>query len=900
MCLKRLLAGREGLIQISRYGRVIVVLCSLFLADFLIGSAYAQLVSTPTIRHMQSALLPIAAPGSSFQNTVLPARYDQQLGMTFVEDFVSLAYNVTAVDQTDPYGYGPAYLLNGLSNRGYWYQVGLSYNWPYAGISGYNQGFAFNYQVFAPNQSAVYPRNGGGGLQAFSGPVNSGDKVLLVLSFYEDVVVMYAEDWNTSAYAMQVFSAEGAEYFEGSPYEPANYNGFFTGLMTEWYHPQPYYGDQCKATYSNDDFALSAAWMWMDEYDPYNYSWTGAWFSNTVGPVDFSQNSTQLHSFTFGGIIESCNAYEFNTGSIIPLPTSITLIPASQTVPLSGSNDFAVWYVLHGRQMATHARGGTLTLSADNGTYVVVSGISSGSSSTESWVLNSHASNVTVASGSDVTSVYYDLLAQLASYTVSGGGNPPDVTITYYTAPEDASSQHALTRMDVSIPSSTYQTIMVARGSTVSMPSSISNNSQERWAMNGSSTWTITSANQMPARIVYQRQFLLSFAGAQLSWQWINAGTTTEVTLLGVSERTAGSGQRVTSYTVDDAAPTFIQPTTGMVTIPIFMNSPHKVSINLIKQFQMSLNVSIAKNVAYITPPTINDDDYWYDQGTAVKLVLKSVLDRVSGVGERLESYSVSGVVTNVAEVNPITVLNLSAISSPETVNGKTIGQHQINITSGFLASITDPPIPGDAGWYDAGSLVTAVFNYSWNYIQEQSRTNAIGYAISEGGMTSLNRLGNGTFPVQITVTAPRNVSIYSVTQHVLSFSGGFNVVPSNISPTKDSFFDAGTYVTLATDSTWKLANESTKQRITGYTLDGTETNFNGTETAKLTTSEIYFDSPHELVFKSITIVPSLLTLEVPANLVALTLIIAIVIIVTVAVTLIIARRGKLDSKRKK
>jgi hypothetical protein len=94
---------------------------------------------------MQSTGLPIATSESAIQKTMLPAKYDQQLGMTFCEDFSSLAYNVTAVDQTDPYGYGPAYLLNGLSNEGYWYQVGISYNWPYSGINGYSQGFAFNF-----------------------------------------------------------------------------------------------------------------------------------------------------------------------------------------------------------------------------------------------------------------------------------------------------------------------------------------------------------------------------------------------------------------------------------------------------------------------------------------------------------------------------------------------------------------------------------------------------------------------------------------------------------------------------------------------------------------------------------------------------------------------------------
>ena len=42
---------------------------------------------------------------------------------------------------------GPAYLLNGLTSAGYWYQVGLSWNWAELN-GGYDAGFHFNYNVF--------------------------------------------------------------------------------------------------------------------------------------------------------------------------------------------------------------------------------------------------------------------------------------------------------------------------------------------------------------------------------------------------------------------------------------------------------------------------------------------------------------------------------------------------------------------------------------------------------------------------------------------------------------------------------------------------------------------------------------------------------------------------------
>jgi hypothetical protein len=77
--------------------------------------------------------------------------YDEQIGATFTQSFTALAYNVTAVEQTDPIsGDGPAYLLNGLSNSAFWYQVGLSWNWNPGTNPG--TGFAMSYEVFDPQQ----------------------------------------------------------------------------------------------------------------------------------------------------------------------------------------------------------------------------------------------------------------------------------------------------------------------------------------------------------------------------------------------------------------------------------------------------------------------------------------------------------------------------------------------------------------------------------------------------------------------------------------------------------------------------------------------------------------------------------------------------------------------------
>ena len=69
---------------------------------------------------------PLGSGSLTLVSTPSP-NYDVQEVMVFAQSYSQLEFNVTAVAQCDANGYGPAYLLNGLSNTGYWYQVGI--NW---------------------------------------------------------------------------------------------------------------------------------------------------------------------------------------------------------------------------------------------------------------------------------------------------------------------------------------------------------------------------------------------------------------------------------------------------------------------------------------------------------------------------------------------------------------------------------------------------------------------------------------------------------------------------------------------------------------------------------------------------------------------------------------------------
>jgi hypothetical protein len=239
--------------------------------------------------------------------------YDEQIGLTFVQNFPAISFNVTASNQTDSNQYGPAFLVNGLTDAGYWYQVGLAYDWPYVN-GGYEGGFNFVYEVFDPNGDSVFPSSGGGGLSSFNGSVNNGDLVRLGLSFSGNNVTMGASDLTTGAAASQTYSNESASTFVGLTSSFANGNGYFSGLMTEWYHVNPYSGNEAQVTYFDNSSALTQAWMWTDEWDPSNPYWSGAWIAYTASPVQYGSNPNQLQEFSSHNATEYSDAYLFLTG----------------------------------------------------------------------------------------------------------------------------------------------------------------------------------------------------------------------------------------------------------------------------------------------------------------------------------------------------------------------------------------------------------------------------------------------------------------------------------------------------------------------------------------------------------------------------------------------------------
>ena len=129
----------------------------------------------------------------------------------------------------------PAYLLNGYTNAGNWYQIGISNIW-----GGNFSRFDFFVQFWTAAQLNMIGDPGplNPYTLVFNLPIMSNDLVNMSMSINGSNITTTMYDKNSSSVAVVYKYPVNGTYFIG---KQSNYdgNGAFTGVMTEWYNPLP-------------------------------------------------------------------------------------------------------------------------------------------------------------------------------------------------------------------------------------------------------------------------------------------------------------------------------------------------------------------------------------------------------------------------------------------------------------------------------------------------------------------------------------------------------------------------------------------------------------------------------------------------------------------------------------
>lgn len=567
-------------------------------------------------------------------------------------------------------------------------------------------------------------------------------------------------------------------------------------------------------------------------------------FINGEVTVTLEPGSYSLDVYS-GASLFTAGKYTLTAGELLELHTPLGITPLTLSFSITGGGSGysapTLTYVYNGAAQ-TASLGTTPTVyDLDSGSAWSVTPQLPGSTGTERWETSQSTAGI-ASSPQGETIAYYHQYQETVSFSVAGGGSG-------YSPPSLAGQQFgsSVTLPIGSSPVAYWLDSDTAYSATNPLGGSTST---ERWFAPGHQG-TVTGADSVA--IAYAHQYLLTLTGGSLGSQWYDSGTEAVVTEPDTYGRSSGTGQRVTYFELDSGQQTPVAPYAGNFTVPVVMDAPHAISFTSVTQYEVTLDATAAQALSSITPPTVSGDSYWYDSGSQVSVALDGTWGRSAGVGERLVSYSVNGGgLVPVDSVGPVTVLALPAISSPQLVAGRSTTQFLLDTSGGSLASISPTPISGDAGWYDSQTVVTAVYDYSWNGSEGQSRLNAISYSVDRGEANVLARRGNGTFPVTVTMDAQHQIGIGSVAQYLFAYSGGFNVTLSSASPTADGFYDANSSVTVTSNYVGDVIANQEREVLTGYALDSATKGTPQNDTGTFTTPPIVFDTYHTLAFQSV------------------------------------------------
>jgi hypothetical protein len=249
--------------------------------------------------------------------------YDEQAGFTFDQNFTAITAYIVATPLSDPGGFGAGLFLNGLTDKGWWYQVGVAYDWPNQDFSSAIPGFSFVYDAFEPSGESVVSsfNNGTPNLTAFLPQVRAGDIVMLSISINGSNIHLKALDLRTGLYAEATYNSSGATKFVGLR-EVSNQMGYFTGVMTEWYRTN---SSIISLSEGQADYWLgetvNQGTLWADEYLLQNF--TTIHYSSS-GLLNLT--SQAMVKFSLGPLFVLADSVHVITGSL-ELTASITAPP---------------------------------------------------------------------------------------------------------------------------------------------------------------------------------------------------------------------------------------------------------------------------------------------------------------------------------------------------------------------------------------------------------------------------------------------------------------------------------------------------------------------------------------------------------------------------------------------
>ena len=303
---------------------------------------------------------------------------------------------------------------------------------------------------------------------------------------------------------------------------------------------------------------------------------------------------------------------------------------------------------------------------------------------------------------------------------------------------------------------------------------------------------------------------------------WYDSGTQVVVLMSGEWGRSAGTGNRLSAYSLD-GGPQVPVSQGGQVEVLNLagITSTEAITTTVVTQYQLSLDAGATSALSSVTPTPIPSDKYWYDSGTAVAVSFNGVWGRTATSGVRLVSYSVDkGPATAAGSTSPVQAYSSQGIDGPVSITASTALQFHLSSSPVSWTSVTPPTVPGDPGWYDSGTPVKATFNDTWGQ-QPGVRQSAVSYAVDGGAKTAVARAPGGSFTVSLTMSGAHTIALAGVQQYTVDVVGPQKVSAAPPSPTGDDYFDTGSKETFTTTRVWNGSSPGSENLLVSYSVDG-------------------------------------------------------------------------------
>jgi hypothetical protein len=250
---------------------------------------------------------------------------------------------------------------------------------------------------------------------------------------------------------------------------------------------------------------------------------------------------------------------------------------------------------------------------------------------------------------------------------------------------------------------------------------------------------------------------------------WYDAGSKLSIGLNGTWGRSAGTGERLVSFSVNGGRPIQVASTGPVSVISLSsISSPQAVATDTTAQYFLDTSQGALSSM---TQTPIAGDAGWYDDQTAVTAYYLYSWNATTG-SERLNalSYSVDGRPNTLVRQGSGEFQVNVTMTAPHSIGVRPTVQYRLSVAGGFDVTLSKQS-PTTDGFYDANSSVAATSAYVGNVTEGSQREALTGYVLdSSHADVPRNETGSFTTP-PIVFDTTHTLTFESVEQYYVTFT---------------------------------------------------------------------------------------------------------------------------------